>query len=162
MPFAPALPDTLLVLDTCTLTEWRYQLPGIKREIQAYTLHHNGMTSALTSITVFEALHGFQKESLKTGRPTERDKADLETTKRLIKESSAVLPFNERAAEIAAYVFPRLTRTQRSDNLCDLLIAATALSHGYGVATSDRSDFGLIGQKISDDYPLLYLAIWKQ
>ena len=110
MPFAPALLDTPLVLDTCILTEWRYQQPGIKRQIQEYVLNHNGMTPGLTSITIFEALHGFQKESLKPGRPTERDKADLETTKRFIEESSIVLPFDERAAEIASYVFPRLTR----------------------------------------------------
>ena len=81
--------------------------------------------------------------------------------KDFIEQSSAVLPFDERAAGIAAYVFPRLTKAERDKNWYDVLIAATALAHGYGVATSDRPDFELIGRTLSDEQPLLYLAIWK-
>jgi len=161
MAFAIALPETPLVLDTCVLTDWRYAKPAIRQQIVDYTYKHNGIAPALASMTVFEVLHGLEKEFLKPGRPTERDNADLLKTRAFIEQSSAILPFDERAAGIAAYVFPRTTKSERDKNWYDVLIAATALAHGYGVATSDRTDFELIGRHLSDDHPLLYLAIWK-
>jgi len=161
MGFASALPETPLLLDTCILTGWRYSKPAIHRQIDDYIFRHEGLAPALASITVFEVLHGFEKEFLKPGRSSEQDNTDLRRTKDFIEQSAAVLPFDEVAAGIAAYVFPRLTNSERSKNWSDVLIAATALAHGYGVATADRKDFELIGRHLSDDHPLLYLAIWK-
>ena len=161
MGFASALLETPLLLETCILTDWRHSKPAIRRQIEGYIYAHDGIAPALASTTVFEVLHGFEKEFLKPGRPSEQDNAGLRRTKDLIEQSSVVLPFDERAAGIAAYVFPRLTNSERSKNWSDVLIAATALAHGYGVATADRKDFELIGRHLSDDHPLLYLAIWK-
>jgi predicted nucleic acid-binding protein len=160
MALAPALPDTRLVLDTCTLTDWRYQRLATRQRIIDYTGEH-GEAPALTSVTVFEALHGFEKKSPESRGLTERDSADRRATQLLIEQAAEIVPFDSRAAGIAAYIFPRLSQSQRNRHWCDLFIAATAMAHGYGVATSDQADFELIGATLSNNHPVPYLAIWK-
>jgi predicted nucleic acid-binding protein len=160
MAFAAALPDTRLVLDTCTLTDWRYQRPATRRRIGDYIREH-GEAPALTSTTVFEALHGFERKFNRLGGLTERDQADLAATRSLIEQAAEVASFDERAAEIAAYIFPRLSQSQRNRHWCDLFIVSTALAHGYGVAASDQEDFELIAALLSSKHPVLYLAVWK-
>ena len=72
-----------------------------------------------------------------------------------------VLDFNQLAANIAAYIFARLSKSQRNKHWCDVFIVATALAHGYGVATRNQRDFEMIGQHPPPSAPILYLAIWK-
>ncbi|MGH9764842.1 MAG: type II toxin-antitoxin system VapC family toxin, partial [Blastocatellia bacterium] len=76
-----------------------------------------------------------------------------------------------RAARIAAAVFSRpefaikLRRLPKDRCLSlgnDLLIAATALANGCGVATANRKDFELIESLLPTNLGPLYLAIWKQ
>jgi predicted nucleic acid-binding protein len=71
-----------------------------------------------------------------------------------------VLPFDQSAAAIAAYIFPRLSQSDRNKHWRDVFIAATALSHRYGIASRNRKDFELIASQL----PLgqqLHLAVWK-
>jgi predicted nucleic acid-binding protein len=159
MPFAKALPDTRLILDTCTLTDWRYKKPAICQRINDYIRGH-GQAPALSSVTVFEALQGFEKKFYDQGGIAERDRDDLAATQLLISQAAEVVAFDDRAAGIAAYIFPRLTQSERNRHWQDVFIAATAIANGYGVATADRG-FELIGSKLSIDHPALYLAIWK-
>jgi predicted nucleic acid-binding protein len=72
-----------------------------------------------------------------------------------------VLPFNQEAAEIAAYIFPRLSRSERNQHWTDVFIAATALAHDYGVATRNQSDYELIAKHTPPQYPLLRIEVWK-
>jgi predicted nucleic acid-binding protein len=71
-----------------------------------------------------------------------------------------VIPFDQRAAEIAAYIIPRLQKNIPKQTLLDGLIAATALAHGYGVATNDRGGFETIGQHTPNDL-ILRIDFWS-
>lgn len=115
---------------------------------------------ALTSTTVFEMMRGFQKAVVLAGDITERIQLDIDHARALTRDC-VVLPFNEVAAEIAAYIFPRLSKTERNQHWADVFIAATALAHEHGVATRNGDDFRLIGSHTPPHYPALRLQIWK-
>ena len=59
---------------------------------------------------------------------------------------------------ITAYIYPRLTGQQLQKHWRDLFIAATALAHGYGIATQNIRDFKLIADQSPE---LLRIAVWK-
>jgi predicted nucleic acid-binding protein len=154
-----ALPDTLLALDSDILTEWRNRNPSVQQEITVYLSRHK-RPLALTAMTVFEAFHGFEKVSAKSGGLDERTKQDRFKAEQLIQQCE-ILPFDKNAATIAAYIFPRLSQSERNKHWRDLFIAATALAHGHGVATRNKKDFELIATHLPPSHPLLRLAIWK-
>lgn len=159
MPIGDALPETSLVIDTDIFTDWRYQKQYVEGQIRAY-ISRAKKPPALTSINVFEVLYGFENKAFKDGRTDERTTRDRETTEKLI-QSCIVLPLNQDAASIAAYVFPRLAKRDQNKLSKDLFIAATALAHGYGIATRNRRDFALIADNLPPSRPYLRLAIWK-
>lgn len=158
MPIGQPVDETRFVLDTDVLTDWRYGKPHIKQAIDDYRSRLK-RPPGLTAINVFEALKGFEEEDVKRGAGDERRKQDRDKTEKLISEC-LFLPFNASAAEIAAYIFPRISRSERNKHWCDVFIAATALAHGYGVATRNRSDFELIGNVLPQTQ-FLRLAVWK-
>lgn len=86
---------------------------------------------------------------MKSGKLDDRTRQDRLAIEQLI-NSCVVLPFDQRAAEIAAYIIPRLPKNIPKQTLLDGLISATALAHGYGIATNDRG-FELIGQHTPTD-----------
>lgn len=159
MSIGPVLDETSLVLDTDILTDWRYGRASTKRAISDY-IGRLKRAPALASINVFEALNGFERELLKPSADIERTRVDLARTEALI-ESCTVLPLDEEAARIAAYIFARLSRSDRSALWCDAFIAATALSHGHGVVTRNQAHFTLIASHLPSSHQLLRLAIWR-
>jgi predicted nucleic acid-binding protein len=156
MALGPVLPETSLVLDTNILTAWRYRKPGVITAIAAYQARLK-LLPALTAITVHESLYGFENKTAKTGESDARTKRDRLAIEELI-NSCVVLPFDQRAAEIAAYLIPRLPKNIPKQTLLDGLISATALAHGYGVATNDRG-FELIGRQTPEDL-ILRVDFW--
>jgi predicted nucleic acid-binding protein len=158
MATANALPETPLVLDTDVFTQWRTQNPRIKQAIDEYFSRFK-RPPELTSTTVFEALRGIEKVEARKGVDARTQQYRFET-ERLIKDC-VVLPFNEPAAVIAAYIYARLSKGKQNKHWEDILIAATALAHGYGVATGNKRDFDLIAQHLPPSHPLLRLAGWK-
>lgn len=148
-----------LALDNDVLTDWRGGKPATLQAITAYTITAK-VPPALTSITVFEMMQGFEKASVLAGGMTERTRQDMERARVLTREC-VVLDFNEQAAEIAAYVFPRLTQAERNKHWADVFITATAMAHEYGVATRNRGDFELIAGHTPPHYPALRLQFWK-
>lgn len=153
---SPAIP---LVLDTDVFTDWSQQRPHTVNFIRAY-LSQNKFPPKLAAVTVFETHRGFEKLIVKSGsldQPTQRLRSRVE---QLIQDYG-VLAFDQRAAEIAAYVYARLSRSTQNRQWRDVFIAATALAHGHGVATRNQSDFDLIGQHLPPQSPTLHLAIWK-
>ena len=159
MPVGPVLGETSLVLDTDVLTDWRHGKEHTQREIRDY-ISRLKRAPALASMNVFEVLHGFERQLLKPKRDDERHKIDFDRTEQLIR-SCVVLPLDEDAARVAAYVFARLSRSDRNRHWCDVLVAATALSHGHGVATRNQEDFSLIAGHLPASHQLLRLAVWK-
>ncbi|HLM58028.1 MAG TPA: type II toxin-antitoxin system VapC family toxin [Pyrinomonadaceae bacterium] len=157
MPVGPALPETLLTLDSNIVTAWRYQKRGILEAIAHYQSRLK-LLPALSAITVYEITYGFENSLAKAQGNVERTRADFVQADGLI-NSCLVLPFDQNAAKIAAYIVPRLPKNIPKDTLLDALIAATALAHSHGVATRNREDFEVIGRHTPNGR-ILRLAIW--
>ena len=153
------LPETLLVLDNDSLTHWRNKQAYIEKEISSYITRHKQPPS-LTAITIFEALYGVEASLVKISISDEEAKRYIDRMGKLM-EACVILPFDQNAAAIAAYVFPRLSRADRNTHWKDVLVAATALANGHGIATQNKRDFELIAGCLPPNYPLLRLAIWK-
>lgn len=113
MTIGPRPAHVALLLDTDVLNDWRFQKPATVSAVADYIAVVKA-PPALASTTVFEALHGFEKTVTKSGPPDERTRKGREQVERLI-GSCLVLPFDQRAAEIAAYIFPRLSRSERAN-----------------------------------------------
>jgi predicted nucleic acid-binding protein len=156
MALGPVLVETSIVLDTNVLTAWRYQKTRVIAAIADYQSRLK-LLPALTAITVHEALYGFENIAAKGGEVNERTKRDRLAVEQLI-NSCLVLPFDQRAAEIAAYIIPRLPKSIPKQTLLDGLISATALAHGYGVATNDRG-FELIARHTPSEL-ILRVDFW--
>lgn len=159
MSVGPPELDVFVALDNDVLNDWRFRKPATLKAINEYI----GLVKAppaLPSTTIFEMVHGFEKAVVKAGGVNERLKRDRENAQQLIKECT-VLSFNQDAAEIAAYIFPRLSQKERNRLWTDVFIAATALAHEYGIATRNKSDFELIAQHIPASYAPLRIEVWK-
>ena len=159
MAIGPTPPDVVVALDNDVLNDWRFRKPATLKAINEYI----GLVKAppaLPSTTIFEMVHGFENAVVKAGGVNERLRRDREHAQELIKECS-VLSFNQEAAEIAAHIFPRLSKSERNRLWTDVFIAATALAHEYGIATRNRSDFELIARHIPANYPPLRIEVWK-
>lgn len=157
MTLGAILPETSLVLDTNIVTAWRYRKSGIVTAITDYQSRLK-LLPALTSITVHETLYGFENKAAKSGMLDDRTRRDRFAIEELI-NSCVVLPFDQRAAEIAAYIIPRLPKNIPKQTLLDGLISATALAHGYGIATNDRG-FAIIAQHTPSGL-ILWVDSWK-
>jgi len=157
MAVGPTLTETSIVLDNDIFNAWRH---GDQRVLVAIADYQSRLEffPALTSMTVFQALYGFENKSIKPDEPNERTKQARIWTEQLVK-SCDVLPFNQRSAEIAAYIVPRLSKNIPKGTMIDAFIAATALAHGYGVATRNRKDFEIIASYTPGNL-ILRLATW--
>ena len=159
MAIGPRPPDVFVALDNDVLNDWRFRKPATVTSITDY-ISLVKAPPALTSTTIFEMLHGFEKAAVLAGAMNERLTRDREYAQWLIRECT-VLPFNQEAAEIAAYIFPRLSRQERNTLWTDVFIAATALAHEHAVATRNRTHFELIAQHTPPSYPPLRIEVWK-
>lgn len=159
MTLGPRPAHAALALDNDVLTDWRSRKPVTMKAIKDYIAVAK-VPPALTSITVFEMMHGFEKDAVLSGEMSERTKLDREHA-RILTRDCIVLPFNEDAAEIAAHIYARLSQKDRNKLWADLFIAATALAHECGVATRNRSDFELLAKYTPPRYPILRIQIWK-
>src|SRR5436305_8484776 len=95
----------------------------------------SGEPIALASITAAELLFGVHRAN--TPERRRRREAFIEA----ILGSIPILPFDLRVARTHADIWARLTATGQPIGAHDLLIAATALTHGYDVLTENRRDF---------------------
>lgn len=151
----PVPPDTPLALDTNVFSNWRKGRQPITSNIQNYIRLFNSYPP-LPSMVVFEARRGFEAQIVKQGSLDEKQEAMRQHMEQLVGICS-VIPFDDSAAAIAAKIHERLPKNASKTLVRDVFIAATALAHGYGIATGNQSDFELIGQYV----PRLFLAIWK-
>jgi len=90
---------------------------------------------ALSSVTASELLAGVYRADTEARR--ERRNVFVEAILDII----PVLPFDLRVARTHAQLWARLAVAGRVIGAHDLIIAATALTHGYGVLTANLRDF---------------------
>jgi len=158
MSIGPLPPEISVALDNDVLNNWRTGNPSILAAIANYVSLAKA-PPALTSITVFEMMHGFEKAILTQGT-NDRLQHDLNYARELTGEC-LVLPFNNEAAAIAAFIFPRLSKKERKNHWADVFIAATVVAHEHGIATRNEADFKLIATHIPVHYPPLRIEVWK-
>lgn len=159
MAIGVVLAETSLVLDTDILTDWRYGKQYVLKAVSDY-IARSKKPPALTSMNVFEVLCGFENTVVKDGGLDQRTTQQRLKSDKFI-QSCTVLPFDQTAATIAAYIYPRLSQSQRNKHWKDLFIASTALAHGHGVVTRNKTDFELMAVHLPPTHSLLRLAVWK-
>lgn len=89
---------------------------------------------AISVITVSELLHGVLRA---TGERRTRRRAFVEH----VIAGIQAIPINETVARVHAEVWAELAERGELIGAHDLWIGATAITHGFGVATRDRADF---------------------
>ena len=115
---------------------------------------------ALPSMMLFEARWGVDSE-VKKGKITAASGQFYQDRIDELCRAHEVLPLNADAARIAAHIYAHLSQSDRNKHWRDLFIAATALAHGYGVASNNYKDFELIAQHLPPSYSTLCLEVWK-
>lgn len=166
MPIIIAPPETPLIIDTVILTHLINEHSYVKKAINVY-VSNTKKFPALSSMTIFEALHGTELEVVKGNITIEKAEFYRQRITNFVNTLDRVLPFDQKAAEIAAYVYPRIPkeklRKQKGKEKKfwqDVFIMATAISHNYGLATQNEKDAELIANYLPDNV-YLRLAVWK-
>ena len=147
-----------LAFDTSVFTHLRKNQPYVHQKMRDY-FFRTQRVPALPAMTIFEAKWGVEKEFSRKEITNE----SYENYIRKITELSAiheVLPFDQKAAEIASYVYARLSRSDQNKHWEDLFVMATAIAHNYGLITQNVKDAKLLAGYLPPDV-FLKLAIWK-
>ncbi|HEY1244976.1 MAG TPA: PIN domain-containing protein, partial [Hyphomicrobiaceae bacterium] len=97
-----------------------------------------GEQIALASITASELLHGMWRADSAERRA--RREALIEA----ILATIPIVPFDLPVARIHAELWAQLTMTGRMIGAHDLIIAATALTHGYDILSENIREFGRV------------------
>src|SRR5262249_23135520 len=153
----PATLDTPLLIDNDVFTHWRNGHNYVDQHLKSYFSYHKQLP-AIPSIAAFESLRGFKRDYAGALEPGQKN--NFGRLERLL-QSLDVVPFDLRAAQIAAEIFPRLAKKEKRRLANDLFIAASALANGLGVATQNKSDFELLESLVPATRGPLYIAVWK-
>ena len=158
MPIIDSPPELPLAIDNDVFTHLRNKRPYVLEQIKK----HRSDTMKLPvipSLTIFEANFGIQK-ALATNQLTEEHANFQFQIINILSANHTVISFDQRASEIAAYIFARLSQSDRNKHWRDAFIVATAIAHNYGLATQNKRDMELIAKHLPDSLDLR-LAIWK-
>ncbi len=173
-----ALPETPLVLDTVSFSHLRNEQGNeqdyVKNEIAKYFSNTKSFP-AISSMTIFEANYGINKELARKNIELEKADEFRQKINTALSEISRILPFDKRASEIASFIYANLLvnepkwlrerkspkkKGNRETNIWqDVFIISTALSHNYGLVSPDK-DIRVIAKYLPDGLSLR-LAIWK-
>lgn len=158
MPIVDSPPELSLAIDNNIFTHLRNKQPYVLEKIKKH-LSNTTKLPVIPSVTIFEANFGVQK-ALAANQITD-EQADFQfRIINILSEHHTIISFDQRAAEIAAYIFARLSKSDKNKHWRDAFIVATALAHNYGLATQNKRDMELIANHLPDDMDLR-LAIWK-
>lgn len=108
--------------------------------MRAYLVEHQRFS--FSAITQYEVLRGLLAKGA-TGQQQAFERFCV---------SSEVLAITPPVIELAAEIYANLHRRGRLIGDADVLIAATALSHGYVLATNNESHFGRIAELQIDNW----------
>ena len=120
------------LLDTDTMAELLKNHPGASAHAQNYETTHGVLTISI--ITRFEVLRG-----LKVKNAT----VQLQTFQQFCDENE-ILPLENTVVDRAADIYTDLYRRGIMIDDADILIAATALTHGLTVVTNNQKHFSRV------------------
>ena len=131
----------MYLLDTNVLSELRKGKPNQSAEVRIWAAQQRASTLYLSAITILE----LEKGILLLERRTPPQGAALRVWLTGVGAAFAgrILPFTEEAASLCAALHVPDPRSER-----DAMIAATALEHGFIVATRNTSDFVNTGVRL--------------
>ena len=159
MPIFDAPPEYPLALDNDIFTHLRTRQPYVLKYI-VQNLYDSGKLAVIPAMTLFEARFGIEKSFANKKISTELANIQLQQIN-ILADQHTVIDFNQKATEIAAYVFARLSQSDRNKHWRDVFIVATAIANGYGLATQNRKDMELIAKNLPPDI-FLRIAVWKK
>jgi len=159
MPIIESPPETPLVLDTDIFSHLRNKKEYVLTNIKTH-FSNTKQFPAITSVTVFEAVQGIESEFFKNNISLEQANLYRQRINELI-QVHRVLSFDQRAAEIAAFIFPRLSKSERSKHWRDLYIVSIAVANNYGLASQNRRDIEIIAKHLPKGFEYLRLSVWQ-
>ena len=118
-----------VLLDTDILSAIMRKNPVVRSKARAYLMEHERFT--LSMITRYEILRGLQ------AKEADRQIAVFEA----LCNQSTILPLTDQAVAKAAEIYADLSHRGQLIGDADILIAASALVHGLGVATNNERHF---------------------
>lgn len=158
MPIIDSPPDLPLALDNNIFTHLRNKRPYVLEQIKKHFINTRSLP-VIPALTVFETNFGIQNALVKKQiTPEQADFQKREIDKLLA--NHLIISFERGASEIAAYVFARLSQSDRNKHWRDVFIVATAVANNYGLASQNKKDMELIAEQLPDGLNLR-LAIWK-
>ena len=124
----------MFLLDTNVISELRQGKPNQSAEVRNWAVQHRASTLYLSAISILE----LEKGILLLERRTPSQGAALRVWLTGVRAAftGRILPFTEQAASLCAALHVPDPRSER-----DAMIAATALEHGFTVATRNTQDF---------------------
>ncbi len=158
MPIIESPPDMPLALDNNVFTHLRNKQPYVLEYVKGHFLNTRRLP-VIPSLVNFEANFGIQKALVTNKIFAEQADFQIQEINKLA-SIHTVIDFNQKAAEIAAYIFARLSKSDKNQHWRDTFIVATAISHNYGLATQNKRDMELIVNHLPNDLDLR-LAVWK-
>lgn len=174
MSIIDAPPETPLVIDTNIFSHLRNGNDYVKNEIAKYFSNTKSFP-AISSMTIFEANYGVDMQVAQKKINLEKAIEFRQNINNALGSISKILPFDQRASEIASYIYAHLLvneskwlkqrkskkkKGSREAKIWqDVFIVSTALSHNYGLASQD-TDIEIIAKYLPDNV-YLRLAIWK-
>jgi len=158
MPIIDSPPELPLALDNNIFTHLRNKQPYVLEQVKKHYSNTRKLP-VIPSLTIFEANFGIQKALITNKISSEQADFQLQVIN-ILSANHTVISFDQRASEIAAYIFARLSKSDKNQHWRDLFIVATALAHNYGLATQNKRDMELIAKYLPENLDLR-LVIWK-
>ncbi|MCD9188555.1 MAG: type II toxin-antitoxin system VapC family toxin [Pyrinomonadaceae bacterium] len=158
MPIVESPPDLPLAIDNNVFTHLRNKQPYLLEYVKKHFVNTRRLP-VIPSLILFESNFGIQKALVTNKISAEQAAFQIQEINKLA-SIHTVIDFNQKAAEIAAYIFARLSKSDKNQHWRDLFIAATAIANNYGLATQNKRDMELIASHLPTALDLR-IAIWK-
>lgn len=150
--------ESPLAFDTSVFTHLRKNQPYVAKKVFEY-FSYTQRLPALPAMTIFEAKWGIEKEFAReqiTSDEYQKFTARLDE----LALQHQVLPFDQKAAEIASVIYARLSKSDQNKHWEDLFVMATAIAHNHGLITQNVKDTKLLANHLPEGVSLK-LAIWR-
>jgi predicted nucleic acid-binding protein len=158
MPIIEVTFEYPLAFDTSVFTHLRTNQPYVQKKLLGY-FSQTQILPALPAMTIFEVKWGIEKELANNKITNEEYEKFISRINELISHHQ-ILPFDQKAADIASFIYARLGRSDQNKHWEDLFIIATAIAHNHGLITQNVRDTKLLADYLPENTNLR-LAIWK-
>lgn len=147
-----------LAFDTSVFTHLRKNQPYVLKKMFEY-FSHTQRVPALPAMTIFEAKWGVEKEFARNEISKHEYEKFIGRIDELISQHQ-ILSFDQNAAEIASFIYARLSKSDQNKHWEDLFVMSTAIAHNHGLITQNVKDVKHLAMYLPKGLSLR-LAVWK-